>query len=63
MENNKYLTVTEVSEILNVSESLIRKLVFMDEIPYIKVRALIRFREIDIHRWVQDQQEKAEGQL
>lgn len=63
MESNKYLTVAEVSEILNVSESLIRKLVFTGEIPYIKVRSLIRFREVDIHRWVKEQQEKAEGEL
>lgn len=58
-----YMTTKQVAEILNVSESLIRKLVFRNEIPYIKVRSLVRFREIDVHKWIKQQQERSEGEL
>ena len=56
MKEKEYLTVIEVAEKFGVSASLIRKLVFKSEIPFLKIRGLIRFTPKEINKWVEDQQ-------
>jgi excisionase family DNA binding protein len=56
MGNSEYLTVKDLAEVLGVSESLIRKLVMDRQIPFVKIRSLVRFKIEDIYSWVEAQQ-------
>lgn len=48
----KLLTIQQVCEILQVSQSLVYKWVHYRYIPHIKIGTMLRFRESDIDRWV-----------
>jgi excisionase family DNA binding protein len=63
MYEKDYLTVSELAEIIGSSESFVRKLVFRNQIPYIKIGKLVRFRPIDVTRWIDEQQTKEEVAL
>jgi excisionase family DNA binding protein len=63
MYEKEYLTVSELAEIIGSSESFVRKLVFRNQIPYIKIGKLVRFRPIDVTRWINEQQTKEEQTL
>ncbi len=46
------LTISELSILLNLKESHIRKLIFCNEIPYFKIGRLIRFSQPEIDTWL-----------
>jgi excisionase family DNA binding protein len=47
-----YLTISELAEVLRLSKQTIQRYVLNKEIPYLKIRKVIRFRPSDIERWV-----------
>jgi excisionase family DNA binding protein len=63
MREKHYLTVAELAEMIGSSESFVRKLVFNNKIPFIKIGKLVRFRPVDVHRWIIEQQLKEETSL
>ena len=52
-DNKGLLTVEEASKFLNVKVSWLRQAIFKREINYIKVGALVRFREEDLESYIQ----------
>lgn len=54
-ENFMLATVKELSARLNVKESWIRSKIFKNEIPFIKLGHLVRFKMSDIELWLNDQ--------
>lgn len=52
-KNKRLLTIEEASNYLNVKVSWLRQAVFRREISHIKVGALVRFREEDLHNYIQ----------
>lgn len=40
---NKILTIKEISKYLNCSESMIRKMIYNNEIPHFKIRSYVPF--------------------
>ncbi|PTQ56094.1 MAG: hypothetical protein BSOLF_0836 [Candidatus Carbobacillus altaicus] len=55
--------VKEVSEILNVSERTVRRMIERKEIPHIRIRGRVLFREETIDRWLRDLEEKNNTEL
>jgi excisionase family DNA binding protein len=51
METN-LMTITDVAEYLRLSEQTIQRYVLRREIPFHKIRKVIRFRVSDIEAWV-----------
>jgi excisionase family DNA binding protein len=49
-----YLTIDEMAEYLKLSEQTIRKWVFNREIPYRKIKKVIRFRVSEIEKWIEE---------
>jgi excisionase family DNA binding protein len=47
-----YLTIEGLAEHLKLSEQTIRRWVLNKEIPFCKIRKVIRFRLSEIERWV-----------
>lgn len=47
------LTIKEAALFLNVKESRIRTEIFRRKIPYVKIGALVRFRKIDLEKWIE----------
>ncbi len=60
MIRDKYMTVVELSELLNVKTSTIRHLVFRGELKPVRVGRLLRFRLREIEAWLKI---KTEGQI
>ena len=52
MSKEKLLTVKEVKNKLNVSESTIRKLVRESNIPFVRICSKILFKSTDIDYWL-----------
>ena len=49
------LTIKEVSKMLKMSESSIRKLIFYKKIPFIKLGyKTIRFCSVEIEKWIRE---------
>ncbi len=46
-------TVDEAAKILNIKVSRLRQAVFRNEIDYVKLGALVRFRDEDIQNYIQ----------
>ena len=63
MGNSEYLTSTELAEILGISESLVRKLVLKRQIPFVRIRSLVRFKITDIYAWIEGQQTEEESRI
>lgn len=47
------LTIKDAAMFLNVKESRIRTEIFRRKIPYVKIGALVRFRRIDLEKWIE----------
>ena len=66
-----YLTIEELAEYLKLAEQTIRRWVLNREVPYHKIKKVIRFRISEIEKWIDDggyklpddQQESVEGGL
>ena len=53
MQNHKNLIdINELAEILNIKVSKVRSMVFKNEIPYIKLGRLVRFKTEEIQNWL-----------
>jgi excisionase family DNA binding protein len=48
-----YLTIKELAGILRLSEQTIQRYVLRREIPYLKIRKVIRFRPAEIEEWAE----------
>lgn len=60
---NVMLDVKELSEYLNISVSLVRKLVRNGELPHNRLGAKILFSKSKIDRWLLDHQINKEGEI
>jgi excisionase family DNA binding protein len=49
-----YMTITEMAEYLRLSEQTIRRYVLNREIPYHKIKKVVRFRLSEIEGWIDD---------
>jgi excisionase family DNA binding protein len=49
-----YLTIKECAEVLRLSQQTIQRYVLNNEIPYLKIKKVIRFRPADIDKWAQN---------
>jgi excisionase family DNA binding protein len=47
-----YMTIEEVAEYLRLAEQTIRRYVLNSEIPYHKIRKVIRFRLSEVEKWI-----------
>lgn len=48
------LTIEEAAQFLNLKVSNLRRAVFMREISYFKIGALIRFNKADLIEWLEN---------
>lgn len=55
MQEDKILTINELSLYLKISKSLIRNMVANHEIPHFRLHRRILFRFNDIKEWVETQ--------
>ena len=53
-----YLTIEELAHYLKVAEQTIRRWVLNREIPFCKIKKVIRFRLSEIEKWVDNRGEK-----
>ena len=51
-KEKRLLTTDEASKILNIKVSRLRQAVFRREINYVKLGALVRFREEDLQNYI-----------
>jgi excisionase family DNA binding protein len=49
-----YLTIHEVAAAVKLSEQTIRRYVLNREIPYHKIRKVIRFKPSEVERWIEN---------
>lgn len=54
----KLLTIKQVCELLQVSQSLVYKWVHYDFVPYVKIGNIVRFRETELNRWLKNKEHK-----
>ena len=47
-----YLTITELAVVLKLAEQTIRRYVLKREIPFHKIKKVIRFRPSEVERWI-----------
>ena len=47
-----YLTIEELADYLKIAEQTIRRWVLNREIPYHKIKKVIRFRVSEIEKWI-----------
>ncbi len=60
---NVMLNVKELSEYLNISVSLVRKLVKKGELPHNRLGVKILFSKVEIDKWLLDHQINKEGEI
>lgn len=60
---NVFLDVKGLSEYLNISVSLVRKLVRKGELPHNRLGAKILFSKMEIDKWLLDHQINKEGEI
>ncbi|MBF0301280.1 MAG: helix-turn-helix domain-containing protein, partial [Oligoflexia bacterium] len=51
-QNYCFLDIDGLSEFINIKKSMIRSLVFQKQIPFIKIKKLLRFNKDDILAWI-----------
>jgi excisionase family DNA binding protein len=49
-----YLTIEELAAYLKIAEQTVRRWIFDREVPYCKIRKIIRFRISEIEKWIDD---------
>jgi len=52
----QYYNVTEIAEILGISEKTVRKYVWQKTIPYLKIGGHVRFDIDKIHAWLEQRE-------
>ncbi len=58
----KLLTIQQVSDLLQVSRSLVYKWVHYDFVPYVKIGSVLRFKESELNRWLKNKEHKGRVQ-
>lgn len=53
MDNERLLTKQEIADFLNVSVKMIDRKVSLNEIPYLKIGRLVRFRKKEVLAWAE----------
>jgi excisionase family DNA binding protein len=48
-----YLTIAELAEHIKLSEQTVRRYVLNREIPYHKIKKVIRFKPSEVERWIE----------
>ena len=56
---NKFLTLLEAAELLNLKVSRLRYEVFNKSVPFFKIGRSIRFSEKDLIAWIMNQKQEA----
>lgn len=54
--NKAMYTIQELSDFLSISQSMIRKLVRNNDIPYLRIGSKLLFPIIEINVWLKDKQ-------
>ena len=54
LNNKRLLTIFEASDYLAIKVSRLRTAVFKKEVPFVKIGRLVRFKESDLEKWVDD---------
>lgn len=54
----KLLTIQQVSDLLQVSRSLVYKWVHYDFVPYVKIGNVVRFKESELSRWLKNKEHR-----
>ncbi len=54
----KLLTTKQVSDLFQVTPSLVYKWVHYDFVPYVKLGSLVRFKESDLIKWMKRREKK-----
>jgi excisionase family DNA binding protein len=49
-----YLTIRELADYLRLNEQTIQRWVMCQEVPYHKIKKVIRFRVSEIEKWITD---------
>jgi PTS system nitrogen regulatory IIA component len=49
-----YLTIEELAKHLKLAEQTIRRWVLNREIPFCKIKKVIRFRVSEVEKWIDD---------
>jgi|LSQX01.3.fsa_nt_gb excisionase family DNA binding protein len=52
----QYYNVTEIAELLGISEKTVRKYVWQKTIPYLKIGGHVRFDIDKIHAWLEQRE-------
>lgn len=52
--SNKFLTIKETAQMLDVSVPTVRKLIERNEIPYIKSGQIIRINKVEVIKWTKN---------
>ena len=52
-ENKQLLKVSEVARILNISRSLVYRLIHTGKIPYIRINQAVRVHNDDLNRFIE----------
>lgn len=56
-----YLSVIEVAQLLNLKPSFIYSLVESRKISHYRLGRLLRLKQVDVEKWVEDQRQEAEN--
>ncbi len=56
---NKLMTTDEVADLLSVKPATIRKWVYLQEIPVVRLGRAVRFRLDAVEEWVKEKSHKA----
>jgi excisionase family DNA binding protein len=51
-QNDRYLTVIEVCDLLNLKKNFVYKLINAGKIPHLRFEKLIRIRRSDVDTWI-----------
>jgi excisionase family DNA binding protein len=54
----KLLTVQQVSDLMQISRSLVYKWIHYDFVPYVKIGNIVRFKESELNRWLKNKEHK-----
>jgi excisionase family DNA binding protein len=56
------LTIPETSSYLNLTESMLRSLVFKRQIPVLRIGKCLRFSKDDLNKWVNSKKENSNSE-
>ncbi|MEW6063242.1 MAG: helix-turn-helix domain-containing protein [Nanoarchaeota archaeon] len=54
-DEKRFLTIKELSQMLNISIGSLYNMIYMKEIPYYKIGKRVRFNEEEIMNWLEKQ--------